>query len=412
MDSFKVAILGGGAAGFFCAAHLAELIPANCVTIFERAERVLQKVKISGGGRCNVMNSCFDPKTLIKAYPRGSKELLGPFYSFGPQQTYDWFISKGIQLKTEPDGRMFPVSDTSQTIIDCLINESIHKGVRLYTSTQILSISKEEDLFDLHTSNGRQTFNMVLMATGSSHQALDMILKETAHTKSIQVPSLFTFNCNSSLIADLQGISVKNAVVTLKNTDYREEGPLLITHKGFSGPAILKLSAFAARYLFDREYSFEVTINWTGGLTKQAVLESLLNLKNDHPKKRPENLKPFNLPSRLWANLVKNALESGEKNFADVSKKELNLLAELLAECPFQISGKSTFKEEFVTAGGINLNEINFKNFESKLIPGLYFAGEILDIDAITGGYNFQAAWTGAALAAESIANEYQKYRI
>jgi len=402
--SMKIIVVGGGAAGFFAAIRCAELNPNATVTILERGKNVLEKVKISGGGRCNVTHACWIPVELSKNYPRGSKELLGPFNRFAAGDTVDWFEKRGVELKIEDDGRMFPVTDDSQTIIDCLWESAIQAGVKILTQTRVkhFDIGADSDNWKIITEDKEFIADKLLLATGSNPFVWKALLA-MGHQVTIPVPSLFTFNIKDERIQDLPGVSVPEALVQVKNSKLSAKGPLLITHWGMSGPAILKLSAWGARELADLNYDFTILVNW---LNQKAdiVLEELLALKDDHPKKQIFANPQFGLTTRLWKSLVAAANIPEEKRWADASKKELQLLVNQLCSAEFKVSGKSTFKEEFVTAGGIDLKEVNFKTFESKLFPNLYFAGEVLNIDAITGGFNFQAAWTGGWIAGTAMA--------
>jgi predicted Rossmann fold flavoprotein len=401
--NLQVAIVGGGAAGFFCAAILTETMPAECITIFERADNVLQKVKISGGGRCNVTHASTEPKELVKSYPRGTKELLGPFYAFDTTSTIDWFERQGVNLKTEADGRMFPESDSSQTIIDCLWKATVNKGVKLKTRCGVNNFEKQNETWVLQTEKGEFKADILVIATGSSLQFWNIITKATAHTLIDPVPSLFTFNCKSNLLQNLSGVSVQQANVKLIDSKFEAQGPVLVTHWGLSGPAILRLSAWAARWLHEKDYKFTIEINWKPGWNQNQAFEWLVQYKKQHPKKKLSTLTDLGLPGRFWQNLVLYAVGNEERVFADLPNVVLEKLALAITATKLDINGKSTFKDEFVTAGGIALNEIDFKTFQSKIEPGLFFAGEVLNIDAITGGYNFQAAWTGGYLAAQGI---------
>ncbi|MDX8430409.1 MAG: NAD(P)/FAD-dependent oxidoreductase [Candidatus Algichlamydia australiensis] len=375
-EEYDLIILGGGAAGIFAACHAAKFAR---VLVVEKTAQLLSKVRISGGGRCNVTHSCFDPRELTQNYPRGSKELLGPFHKFGPQETIDWFSSRGVKLKTEKDGRMFPVTNSSETIINCLLKEAETLGVEIRTRTRIQSITKTENGFQLDNLHTKK----LLLATGSSFQGHNFA-KSLGHTIIDPVPSLFTFNVPNSPLKELSGISVP-AKLTLDH--FTQTGPLLITHFGFSGPAALKLSAFAARHLAEKKYCTPLTINWLPNFSPEQI-------KNANPKKllSSENL----LPKSLWKTLIGPI---GEKKIATLSNQEIGQLTKKLQADTYQVEGKTTNKEEFVTCGGIPLREVNFKTMESKICPGLHFAGEILDIDGVTGGFNFQNAWTTSFLA-------------
>lgn len=395
----KIIVIGGGAAGFFAAIRCAELNPNASVTLLERGKEVLGKVKISGGGRCNVTHACWTPQELVKFYPRGAKELLGPFHRFACGDTVDWFEKRGVPLKIEEDGRMFPETDDSQTIINCLWNSAIKAGVNIQTQTRVKSFFFDNNFnqWKIITEEKEFTADKVLITTGSNPLIWET-LKNMGHTIIEPVPSLFTFNIKDARIQDLPGISVPEAVIQIKNSKLSAKGPLLITHWGMSGPAILKLSAWGARELADLKYNFTIIINWLNK-TPAIVEEYLLNVKLEHAKKQISANPQFGVTTRLWKSLVNAASIPEEKRWADLSKKELQSLVNQLCNAKFSVKGKSTFKEEFVTAGGIDLKEVNFKTFESKLFPGLYFAGEVLNIDAITGGFNFQAAWTGGWIA-------------
>lgn len=399
----KIVVVGGGAAGFFAAIRCAELNPNAEVTILERGRNVLEKVKISGGGRCNVTHACWTPAELVKHYPRGEKELRGPFHQFSCGDTVDWFEKRGIKLKIEEDGRMFPVTDDSQTIIDCLWNSARQAHVNIITSLRVDSIYFDEKLNAWKITSEENIFlaDKILLASGSNTRIWEM-LQNMGHTIIKPVPSLFTFNIKDARIRDLPGISVPEAVVQVKNSKLNAKGPLLITHWGMSGPAILRLSAWGARELADLKYQFTILVNWLN-LKPEEVQDKLITFKSEHSKKQVHANPMFGISQRLWKSFVTAANIPEEKKWADVSKKELNALIHQLCNAEFQVNGKSTFKEEFVTAGGVDLKEVNFKTFESKLFPGLYMAGEVLNIDAITGGFNFQAAWTGGWIAGEAM---------
>ncbi|MEZ4927958.1 MAG: NAD(P)/FAD-dependent oxidoreductase [Saprospiraceae bacterium] len=396
----EIAIIGGGAAGFFAAITCAEANSACRVTIFERGKSVLEKVRISGGGRCNVTHACFDAKELIKSYPRGSRELLGPFMRFGPEDTVNWFEGRDVSLKTEADGRMFPVSDSSFSIVDCLLQSARNVGVKVLTSTRVEVVKPLSD--GRWKANGH-TFDKIMVATGSSTAAWEW-LSALGHTIVAPVPSLFTFNTKDTRLRDLSGVSVYNAQLSIPGTKLSAQGPLLVTHWGLSGPAILRLSAWGSRDLFDVGYKFPLLVNFLPENNTQKQLDLVSDLKLRQSKKTVFSNPEFQIPSRLWQHLVEAAGITPTKRWADLSKKEVQQLTDQLARATFQITGKSTFKEEFVTAGGVALNEVNFKTFESRICPNLYLAGEVLNIDAITGGFNFQAAWTGGYLAGMAMA--------
>lgn len=401
---WDVLIIGGGAAGFFTVINVKEKNPKLKVAILERGKEVLTKVKISGGGRCNVTHACFEPNVLVKNYPRGEKELRGPFHQFQPQDTMDWFAKRGVKTHTEADGRMFPITNSSQTIIDCFLNACDRLQIPILTNHSVQGLLPKEDHWQVQTTQGMMSCKYLVIATGSNPKMWQM-LHALGHQIVPSVPSLFTFNIKDPRIQDLMGIS-HQVMVKVKGTNLLFQGPLLITHWGMSGPAILKLSAWGARILAEKNYQFEIQINFVPDLKQENLREQLLQIKNDHPKKKITKNPIFGLTQRLWEKLV---LASGileDQTWADTNKKQMNQLVLQLAEATFAVNGKSTFKEEFVTAGGVSLKEVNFKTLESKVLPHLYLAGEVLDIDAITGGFNFQNCWTGGWLISEHIASQ------
>ncbi|MEO6039753.1 MAG: NAD(P)/FAD-dependent oxidoreductase [Saprospiraceae bacterium] len=400
----QIAIIGGGAAGFFAAITCAEANPGCRVTIFERGKTGLEKVRISGGGRCNVTHHCFDARTLVQYYPRGSRELLGPFLQFGPEQTMTWFEQRGVQLKTEADGRMFPVTDSSQTIVDCLQRAAQQAGVELRMGVRIERITPGQHGWQLQASGEpSRAFAKILVATGSSTAIWDM-LRGLGHHIVEPVPSLFTFNTKDIRLRELSGVSVPQAQLRLLGSKLSAQGPLLVTHWGLSGPVVLRLSAWGARYLHGLNYRFSLEINWLGDLSMPEISGQLQTLKISLAKKTVFTHAQFGLPQRLWQRLLEAAGLEATQRWAELDKRQLQQVAHQLTAATFQITGKSTFKEEFVTAGGVQLKELNFKTFESKIQPTLFLAGEVLDIDALTGGFNFQAAWTGAWLAGKAMA--------
>ena len=402
-QDFDIIIVGGGAAGFFSAINIVERNPKLKVAILERGKEVLSKVRISGGGRCNVTHACFEPNELVKFYPRGEKELRGPFHQFCSGDTIEWFEKHGVELKIEDDGRMFPVSNSSQTIIDCFLNASHQLGITILTGQSVQSIFKKENYWKIDTQSESFLAEKLILATGSNPKIWDL-LHTFGHAIVTPVPSLFTFNIKDLRIKELPGIATQTTV-KVKDTKLESTGPLLITHWGMSGPAILKLSAWGARILHDKNYQFTIEVNWLNNIESQEAERLLKELKQEHAKKIVPKKSPFELQNRLWESLVIASGISNETKWADLSKIQLQNLANQLTKGLFQVNGKSTFKEEFVTAGGIDLKEINFKTMESKLHPNLYFTGEIVNIDAITGGFNFQNAWTSGFVVANAITN-------
>lgn len=425
---FDVIIIGGGAAGFYAAIHIVEAAPKLKVAILERGKEVLTKVKVSGGGRCNVTHAEFDPGELVKNYPRGEKELLGPFHTYCSGDTVAFFEKRGISLKTEEDGRMFPISNSSSTIIDCFLNEADKLGITLLRLSSVIDIapmgiSKENPEGGWTVQSVKKIYKAkkILVATGSNVKIWSL-LQGLGHTIEPPVPSLFTFNIKDSRISGIQGVSTNARVevmpkkifdskitVQLKSKVEQvpklvSEGPLLITHWGMSGPAVLKLSAWGAKTLNELKYRFKIKVNWLPDYHKEAVIQLLFEIKEVEAKKTVLRTNAVDVPRRLWINLVKASGIPKDMKWADVSKNHLQHLADQLTSSVFVVDGKSTFKEEFVTAGGIDLREIDFKTYESKLHPNLFFAGEVINVDAITGGFNFQNAWTGAYIAAKAIA--------
>ena len=402
MDQKDVIIIGGGAAGFFAAINIAESNPNLNVTILEKSSKVLQKVKVSGGGRCNVTHACFDPKELISYYPRGQKELLGPFHSFMTGDTIEWFEKRGIELKVEEDMRMFPVSNSSQTIIDCFLSSAKKAGVKVLLNQNVQQIKIDENNFQIATKNNQFSADKLLITTGGNSKTWELI-KGLGHSIANPVPSLFTFNIKDPLLENIPGISVTNALISINGLTYDAEGPVLITHWGLSGPAVLKLSSLAAPELAKSDYDFNIELNWINA-TKEETDERLLLYKIENPKKKIGLRSPYSeIPRRLWEKMLAKASVNPDHNWSDLPKKRLQSLSEVLTGSSFAVKGKTTFKEEFVTAGGVDLKEINFKRFESRLHPNLYFAGEVLNIDGLTGGFNFQNAWTGGFIAARAI---------
>ena len=400
-QNFDIIIVGGGAAGFFTAINIVDKNPKLKVAILERGAEVLNKVRISGGGRCNVTHACFEPNELVKFYPRGEKELRGPFHQFCSGDTIEWFEKHGVELKIEADGRMFPVSNSSQTIIDCFLTATQKLGIAVLTGQSVQSIFKKENTWKIETQSENYLAEKLILATGSNPKVWEM-LQTFGHAVVSPVPSLFTFNIKDSRIKELPGVAAQ-VTVKVKDTKLTSTGPLLITHWGMSGPVILKLSAWGARILHDKNYQFTIFVNWLNDEDTADVEKKLKDLKQEHAKKSVSKKSPFELTNRLWESLVLASGIEAETKWADLSKIQLQNLANQLTKGTFQVNGKSTFKEEFVTAGGIDLKEINFKTMESKLHENLYFAGEIVNIDAITGGFNFQNAWTSGFIVANAV---------
>lgn len=393
-------VIGGGAAGFFTAINAAEMNLKARISILERGKEVLTKVRISGGGRCNVTHAEFLPKELAKNYPRGQKELRGPFHSFMTGDTIEWFEQRGVPLKIEEDGRMFPESNSSETITNLFLSEAKRLGIQVLMKTPVQDIQKGENRFIISTGQEKFSAEKILVATGSNPK-MWKILENLGHDIVPGVPSLFTFKITDKRIKDLPGVATM-ASVRLKGEKLSTQGPLLITHWGMSGPAILKLSAWGARELSEKK-NFEIEINWLPELDAQEVSETLTTLKQENARQFPVKNPQFELPKRLWQQLVLAANISEEDRWADLNKGQLQELVSQLTAAVFQVHGKSTFKEEFVTAGGVELKQVDFKTFESKVCKNLFLAGEVLNIDAITGGFNFQNAWTSGFLAARAI---------
>lgn len=403
--SWDVIIAGGGPAGFFAAIRCAELNPQFRILIIEKASQTLGKVIISGGGRCNVTHACFEPAQLITYYPRGGNELRGAFTKFQPKDTIEWFESRNVKLKTESDGRMFPVTDDSNTIANCLREAAKDAGIKVHVGTALLKVEKNQmGRFQLEVRSEAQVFHLqtkkLLIATGSDSKTRE-IVKSLGHSIVEPVPSLFTFNIKDKRIDGLAGVSVEN--VTLKMDSITTQGALLITHWGLSGPAVLRCSAWGARILFDKKYSSPLTINWLGSYTFDSAIEVLQRNKDwkENARKKVSSHSAFSqIPLRLWKQLTDFI---GDKNWGDLSKTELRKLAQELTAGEFTIQGKGIFKEEFVTCGGVKLSEVDFKTMQSKMVDNLFFAGEVLDIDGITGGFNFQSSWTTGWLAGSGL---------
>lgn len=401
MLEFDFLVIGGGAAGYFAAINAAQNFPNVNIAILEKNREVLQKVKVSGGGRCNVTNACIEPKDLIKNYPRGHEFLLEPFQRFGSKDVFAWFEKRGIRLKKEKDGRVFPESNSSQTIIECFLYES--KRLKLFTSERVENIIKKGSFWEIST-NTEKTFTAkkLLIATGSDKRIWE-ILNDLDFKIAPQAPSLFTFNIKDEKLNELQGVSFLNCEVKILNTEFSQSGALLITHWGLSGPAILKLSAWAALELKSKDYVFKIAVNWLPELQKEKVLSEFRDQLNVNPKRSVLANPMFGLTARFWKYICEKSGITEHQKWAETGKKHFQALAENLLSAKYEVNGKSTFKEEFVTAGGIELFEIEPETFASKNYENLYFAGEILNIDAVTGGFNFQAAWTGGWHVAKSL---------
>jgi predicted Rossmann fold flavoprotein len=408
--SDRIVIIGGGAAGFFGAIAAAEANPQATVTLIEASAQPLGKVKISGGGRCNVTHACFEPGQLVQFYPRGGKALRGAFSRFQPQDTIRWFESRGVALKTEGDGRIFPITDDSQTIVDCLMDAAQAAGVKLWSGTAISSIEKTETGFVLTGKSGTSwEFDRLLLATGSNPTGYRWAA-QLGHRVEPTAPSLFTFNIKDPRLQDLPGVAVKSATLTLPDCGkLSQSGPLLITHWGLSGPAALKLSAWGARVLQDCSYRTTLQINWLPELDGEKVRSTLLSVKAQIPHKAIHGNCPLLMPQRLWQSLLTHCEIQPGDLWGGLSNKKLEQLLQELQRGRYPISGKGVFKEEFVTCGGVKLGEVDFKTMASKICPGLYFAGELLDIDGVTGGFNFQNAWTTGWLAGQGIARSIFK---
>lgn len=410
----QIAIIGGGAAGFFAAITCATANPENEVFVFERGSEFLTKVRISGGGRCNVTHACFDPRTLSEHYPRGERALISPLHRFSPADTVAWFEARGVRLKTEADGRMFPVTDSSHTIIDCLLNEARAAGVRLFARKGIeRAIPKAGGGFEL--AFGREgttgfpspvSCDRLLLATGGSRSVTGaQIAQSLGHTTAPPVPSLFSLHVSTPWLRSLPGVSIPDIQLTVAGTKLRERGPMLITHNGVSGPAVLRLSAWGARVLHGLDYRFILRVNWLPDLTTAAIRAQLNSLRQSSPNRLVINSPLSSLPARLWEKLALAAGIERETRWTTLTRAKTEVLAGILTRTELEVNGKSLNKEEFVTCGGVNLREIDFKTMESRITPHLYFAGELLDLDGVTGGFNFQAAWTTGWIAGHAMAD-------
>jgi predicted Rossmann fold flavoprotein len=402
----EIAIVGGGAAGFFAAISSAQANPSCKVSLFERSSQFLSKVRISGGGRCNVTHALFDPRLFTTRYPRGERELISPFHRFSAEDTVAWFEARGVRLKREEDGRMFPTTDSSETIIDCLVNEAKNAGVRLFTRKSIENArARSEGGFELKFSDGElTTCDRLLLATGGCRSIGGVVglVRSLGHTVEPPVPSLFSLHVPTPWLRSLPGISVGDVEVSVETL--RERGPLLITHNGISGPAVLRLSAWGARILHEKSYRFTLRVNWVPDLNEADIRNEFRSRREKEPARRINNSAIGAIPARLWENLVSNAGIPPKTIWTTFTRSGINELIRQLRATELEVDGKSLNKEEFVTCGGVRLREINFKTMESRITPNLYFAGELLDIDGITGGFNFQAAWTTGWIAGHAMA--------
>lgn len=400
----RAIVVGGGAAGFFGAIACAKANPEMAVTLLEASRRPLHKVRISGGGRCNVTHACFDAAMLVRHYPRGGKALRGAFSRFQPRDTVNWFETRGVRLKTEADGRMFPTTDDSETIAQCLLQTARQAGVQLETQQPVASVSREKSGFAVRLRGGEvRECDRLLLATGSNPKGYQ-IARDLGHTVLDPVPSLFTFEIGDRPLQALAGVSVAEVEVSLPEAKLTQTGALLVTHWGLSGPAVLKLSAWGARFLRDRRYRAKLRVNWLPQHNGETLRHLLLDTKQEHPRKAVGTFSPVDLSRRLWLYLLERGAIDPQTRWAELSKKAIARLLTQLLQCEYEISGKGVFKDEFVTCGGVKLQEVNFKTLESRRCPQLYFAGEILDIDGVTGGFNFQNAWTTSWLAGQAMA--------
>lgn len=407
MNKKQLVVIGGGAAGFFCAVNAARMNPLLQVIIIEKSSKLLSKVKISGGGRCNVTHACFSIAEMVTKYPRGNAFLKKAFHHFFTTDTIQWFSERGVALKTEADGRMFPVTNSSQTIIDCLIKEANKYQVQILMNREVSALEFADDNWLLHFKNNAAiTADYVCIASGGYPKLSQFEwLHNTGHLIETPVPSLFTFNMPGNSITALMGVSVEHAVVKIIGTKLASEGPLLITHWGISGPAVLKLSAWAAKELAAKNWQCTVTINWQPQYNDNSLKEKIQQLRFEIAAQKIANRNPFNLPARLWEYLLQQSGINADSRWADLPAKEQNKLIKNICAQEFTVNGKTTFKEEFVTAGGVDLAQIDYNTMQSKTAPGLFFAGEVLNIDGITGGFNFQNAWTTGWIAAHAISS-------
>ncbi len=407
----RLVVIGGGAAGFFCAVNAARMNPSLSVTIVEKSSKLLSKVRVSGGGRCNVTHACYETSALVKKYPRGTNFLKKAFNHFGAKQCLEWFANRGVILKTEADGRMFPESNNSQTIIDCLLKEANIYGINIMMNREVKRIQEPQNTelqkgFSMKFSTGEtiESEYVVVACGGYPKSSMFSWLVNLGHHIEDPVPSLFTFNMPGNSITELMGVSVENAAVKVIGTKLADEGPLLITHWGMSGPAILKLSAWGARELANRQYEYTIIVNWIPNYNEAQLRDDWSTIRQQLSAQKISNRNPFGLPSRLWVYLLNQSQVKEDIRWADLPGKEQNKLIKNLVSQEFNVKGKTTFKEEFVTCGGIRLTEVDPNTLQSRVVPNLFFAGEILDVDGVTGGFNFQHAWTSGWIAAQAIA--------
>jgi predicted Rossmann fold flavoprotein len=402
---FDLIVIGGGASGFFSAIQAAEKKPGQQILIVEKSPKLLSKVKISGGGRCNVTHNCFNAVGLSHHYPRGEKQLKQLFKIYQAKNVVEWFNAKGVKLKAEGDGRMFPTSDNSQTIVDCFMSETTKHGIQIELNFGVVGIAQDESSFIVTSATKQYRGEKILVAIGgNSNENFYQWLASFGHAIVKPIPSLFTFNDSKKDFSDLMGVSLQNAEIKITGTKFSSTGPILITHWGLSGPAVIKLSAWAAEYLHEANYNFKVLVNWLSNIKEDELRSNLLDHKKSHGKQKVITNSLFEIPSRLWQRLCNLSEIEEEKIWSELPQKNLNKLIEFLIRTPFNIKGKTTFKDEFVTCGGVDLNDIDLETMESKKVKNVFFAGEVLNIDGETGGFNFQAAWTTAYIAAQAIA--------
>ncbi len=410
----QLVVIGGGAAGFFCAVNAARMHPSLKVILLEKSSKLLSKVKVSGGGRCNVTHACFSIADMVKKYPRGGSFLKKAFYDFFTTDTVEWFQQRGVPLKTEADGRMFPESNTSQAIIDCLLQEAdrYHVEVRMNADVREIASMQQESSngtrFELKFANGHSlAADYICVASGGYPKSAQFEwLTKLGHSINPPVPSLFTFNMPGNSINQLMGVSVADVSIKIGSTKLQQNGPVLITHWGLSGPVVLKLSAWGARELEQKNYKFTILINWLPQYNENTLKQKVLQVRFDIASQKISNRNPFLIPSRLWEYFLQQCGINGEIRWADLPAKEQNKLVKILCGQEMEVSGKTTFKEEFVTAGGIDLSQVDAGTMQSRIVPNLYFAGEVMDIDGVTGGFNFQNAWTTAWIAAKNVSSE------